>query len=233
MRTIAFDLDDTLYDRTEPLKQTFASFTPTKELRFNEILPIYHKYSDIAFEKVTNQQWTLEESYVYRIRKTLQEQNIGISEQDALAFQAMYTKNQDRIQLRPHIEEIIQYLQNKEIQTIIITNGPSTNQRKKVRQLGLEAYLSANEIIVSEEEGVAKPDVAIFKVAEKRFGFAKNEVWYVGDSFPMDIIGASQAGWKAIWLNPSRQEPVINSNPAEKTVYSTEALKEYLFQIIY
>ncbi|SHH42363.1 HAD family hydrolase [Virgibacillus chiguensis] len=230
MRTIAFDLDDTLYDRTEPLKQTFSSFRPTKELRFNEILPIYHKYSDIAFEKVTNQQWTLEESYVYRIRKTLQEQNIGISEQDALAFQAMYTKNQDRIQLRPHIEEIIQYLQNKEIQTIIITNGPSTNQRKKVRQLGLEAYFSAEDIIVSEEEAVAKPDPKIFQIAEERFSLTKNETWYIGDNFLIDIIGASQVGWKAIWLKPNHQKPQCNPNLAEKTVHSTEELKDYLLR---
>ncbi|MFU0789552.1 HAD family hydrolase [Cerasibacillus sp. JNUCC 74] len=232
MTIIAFDLDDTLYDRTLPLQKTFKEFSATKQLNFSQIYPIYQKNSDIGFEQVTRKRWTLEESYVFRIQETLQELNITITEQEALAFQAMYKNNQEHIELRPYIKEILDFLQDKGIQTLIITNGPSRNQRKKVKNLGLNNYFSDKEIIVSEEEHLAKPDQKIFELAEDRFRFTKQGAWYIGDNYQIDMIGAHQAGWTAVWLNPAKQLPANQPSVANKTVHTTEELKSYLFHVL-
>lgn len=37
-------------------------------------------------------------------------------------------------------------------------------------------------------------------------GVADSEVWFVGDSWANDVIGASDAGRVAIWFNPDRIE---------------------------
>ncbi|GIP63868.1 haloacid dehalogenase [Virgibacillus pantothenticus] len=235
MTIIAFDLDDTLYDRTLPLQKTFQEFTATKQFKFSQLYPVYQKYSDIGFEQVARKQSSLEQSHVFRIRETLREFNIGIDKQEALLFQTMYKNNQEKISLRPHIAEILRYLQQRGIQLLIITNGPSLHQRKKVRTLGLDAYFTDKEIIVSEEEGTAKPDRKIFNRAEERFQFSKQDAWYIGDNYPIDMVGAHQAGWSAVWLNLlnlTKQTPANDSNIATKTVYSTEELKHYLFHLL-
>jgi putative hydrolase of the HAD superfamily len=118
------------------------------------------------------------------------------------------------------------------IQTLIITNGPSRNQRKKVKNLGLNNYFSDKEIIVSEEEHLAKPDQKIFELAEDRFRFTKQGAWYIGDNYQIDMIGAHQAGWTAVWLNPAKQLPANQPSVANKTVHTTEELKSYLFHVL-
>ncbi|MDQ0174996.1 HAD family hydrolase [Bacillus chungangensis] len=232
MYTIVFDLDDTLYDRTQPLKKTLSEFDATKHLSFNQFYPIYQRNSDIGFDHVANNVWTLEESHIFRIQDTLLQLGISIDKLEALSFQNLYKSNQEHIELYPFITEILNDLKDNGIQTLIMTNGPSIHQRNKIKNLGLDHYFNDYEIIVSEEERMAKPDCKIFELAERKFKFDKNNAWFIGDSYPIDIVGAHNAGWRTIWLNCNHQLPSSSVNLATKTVYSTKELKNYLFHIL-
>lgn len=55
-------------------------------------------------------------------------------------------------------------------------------------------------IIDSAIEGVEKPDPAIFRTALERLGLAAGEVVYVGDTWPVDVVGARNAGIQPIYL---------------------------------
>lgn len=82
----------------------------------------------------------------------------------------------------------------------LITNGPSGIQREKIRRLALEAHFPV--ILVSEEEGVWKPDREIFARALARAGGIRPEdAVYVGDSPEHDIAGAQAAGLMTVWVN--------------------------------
>ena len=185
--TIVFDLDDTLYDRTQPLQKAFLDFDPAKNIPFDGFLKIFTQNSDIAFERVKDAIWTLEESHIYRIKDTLAQLEVTINEGQAQAFQRSYQHHQHHIELYPNILEILDFLQEKKIQTLIITNGPVKHQRTKIKNLGLDPYFKLEQILVSGEEGIAKPDVRIFRQAEERFYFHKNNAWYIGDSYHNDI----------------------------------------------
>ena len=128
--------------------------------------------------------------------------------------------------------DIIGYLNRKEhIRTFIITNGPPENQRKKIDYLGLDKYFSKEQIIVSGEESVAKPNPKLFRIAEERFQINREKVWYIGDSYENDIIGAYQAGWKSIWIDhQNRSEVLQDGNLATVTVKSPAELKEYILK---
>jgi putative hydrolase of the HAD superfamily len=229
MRTVVFDLDDTLYDRTQPLFKGFTNFEPARDLSFADFHKIYTKNSDIGFEQFTGGKWSLEESHIFRIKETLHEMGIDISSEQAQSFQASYQHFQHNIELYPSIVEILDFLHERKIQTLIITNGPSAHQRNKIKNLGLEPYFTPNEVIISDEVGIAKPDRGIFKLAEERFHIDRNHAWYIGDSYSADMMGASNAGWNTIWFNKNKELDLHPSYLPTKTVSSTSELKEYLF----
>lgn len=229
--TVAFDLDDTLYDRTQPLKKALSDFPLTKDLSFDAFYEVYQEISEIAFEKAQEGIWTLEESHIFRFQETLKKLGIAISAREALDLQGQYNRNQQHIELLPHIKEIFDFLHAKEIQTIILTNGPSTNQRAKIKNLGLHTYFRREEVIVSGEVNIAKPDLRIFELAERKFHLDKKRTWFVGDSYENDIVGADKAGWHTIWFNQNQSAEKDLSVLPTKTVQSTRELKEYILTL--
>ena len=52
------------------------------------------------------------------------------------------------------------------------------------------------DVVVSGEEGVAKPDPAIFAIAERRFGRAPGELFFTDDN-PANAAAAIARGWQA------------------------------------
>ena len=69
-------------------------------------------------------------------------------------------------------------------------------------QCGLDNAFSF--IVLSQDYGVKKPDAEIFRIALEKSGCSKDEMLHVGDSLEEDVIGASKAGIKCIWLNRSQ-----------------------------
>ncbi|HTA45012.1 MAG TPA: HAD family hydrolase [Bryobacteraceae bacterium] len=79
----------------------------------------------------------------------------------------------------------------------IITNGRVSIQERKIRQLGLMELF--DEVLISEREGVRKPDARIFARALDRLGVRADRAWYVGDHPDTDIRGAFDAGLTPVW----------------------------------
>lgn len=230
MIAIAFDLDDTLYNREAPLKYAASYFPPTKDLPFDIFNGEFKKYREIAFEKIVKQELTYQESRIYRIQAALRSLGISITEKDAKEFQDLYCHYLQQIELSPHIQEILDFLYRKNIKTIIITNGSSNYQRRKIKNLGLERYFDYEDIFVAGELNVAKPDLRIFRFAEAKFQLNPIHTWMIGDEFQADIVGAAKAGWNTIWLNQYRESPQSTIVP-NKIVHSTYELKKFLFML--
>ena len=87
----------------------------------------------------------------------------------------------------------------------IVTNG-SRNQRTKCRTTGLSELTST--VIISEEQGYAKPDPRIYRDALTALGLASPEaVLFVGDNPVTDIDGARAFGMRTAWVNRGREFP--------------------------
>lgn len=82
----------------------------------------------------------------------------------------------------------------------IITNGDSRTQRPKLSQLGLDDG-SFNEIFVSGEHGIWKPDPRIFELALAATGTSASESLMIGDNPYTDIAGANASGMLSLWIN--------------------------------
>ena len=58
-------------------------------------------------------------------------------------------------------------------------------------------------VIDSGRVGVSKPDPAIFRLAADALGLPPTSCLYVGDLYPVDVIGARSAGMGAILVDPA------------------------------
>jgi putative hydrolase of the HAD superfamily len=65
-------------------------------------------------------------------------------------------------------------------------------------RLGLESFF--DEILISGQLGVRKPDPAIFAELTRRFRLTPEAIMFVGDELQTDIRGARTAGLRTVWM---------------------------------
>jgi HAD superfamily hydrolase (TIGR01509 family) len=79
----------------------------------------------------------------------------------------------------------------------VITNGGSEAQRRKFHAAGLEQVIPLDQVWISAEVGMAKPDPAIFLLASSQLKVTLAECLFIGDHEPHDLAGAVAAGMRA------------------------------------
>lgn len=105
--------------------------------------------------------------------------------------------NFDQFQLpMPGSREVLEDLK-KQYQLGVLSNGDSKSQHAKITFLGLDDLF--DEVIVSGDYGIQKPDVRIFQKAAEIMGLECSEIAMIGDTYFTDIIGAIRAGMKPVW----------------------------------
>ncbi|MEV0620511.1 HAD family hydrolase [Nonomuraea sp. NPDC050404] len=85
---------------------------------------------------------------------------------------------------------------------VVVTNGRTSQQRKKLRNTGLDEIVHGWAI--SEEVGHAKPDRQIFEAAAAAAGSSLQDAWMIGDSAQNDIGGAHGLQMQSIWISAGR-----------------------------
>jgi len=77
--------------------------------------------------------------------------------------------------------------------------GSITNGVANLEVVGMAQHFKVS--LAAATFGRAKPDAAIFLAACEALGVAPAEAVYVGDDLQLDVVGAQQAGMRAVWLN--------------------------------
>jgi putative hydrolase of the HAD superfamily len=86
----------------------------------------------------------------------------------------------------------------------LITNGSVRMQNGKLECLALEPAF--HTVLISQAEGVSKPDPEIFRRALERLDTMADRSVFVGDHPEVDVAGARGAGMKGIW----RRDPAVS-----------------------
>jgi putative hydrolase of the HAD superfamily len=77
--------------------------------------------------------------------------------------------------------------------------GSISNGVADLEVIGLAGHFKVS--LAAARFGRAKPDPAIFLAACAALEVAPGEAVYVGDDLQLDVVGAQQAGLRAVWLN--------------------------------
>lgn len=131
---------------------------------------------------------------------------VGVTDQDAAAeaFRLHTGIEGARFALYPEAADVLAQLRARGIRIAIITNGPSGLQRSKLAAVGIADGFDA--VIVSGEQGVQKPDPAIFALAVDQLGVTAEEALHIGDNQVADVTGARGAGLTAVWIDRTGAE---------------------------
>ena len=94
----------------------------------------------------------------------------------------------------------------------LITNGIPEVQRPRIRRSGFDRFFPV--VVISGEEGVAKPAAPIFEVAMRRMGQPdRREVLLIGDSLTSDVRGGVDFGLDTCWYNPVGEDRADGPEP--------------------
>lgn len=83
--------------------------------------------------------------------------------------------------------------------TLGIISNWDLSARNVIEQNGMTDYF--DEIIISAEVGVEKPDSRIFQLALEKFKVPSKQVLYIGDNYYDDIVGSSRLNMDSVLVN--------------------------------
>lgn len=88
---------------------------------------------------------------------------------------------------------------------LLLTNGSPDLQNTKL-EITPELAPYFEQIVISGAFGRGKPDPSIFEHALSLLELDKDQALMVGDNLMTDILGASRAGIKSVWINRHDKE---------------------------
>ncbi len=206
---IFFDLDHTIWDFDRNAEETLNELYETYNLKGLGL----HSCSDFitAYTENNHQLWadyhlgkiTKDFLRAERFSKTFIQ--LGIRP-DAVPnqFEDDYVAiSPTKTNLFEGAEQVLSYLQEK-YTLHIISNGFKETTLTKMRLSNLNPYFE--NVIISEDVGVNKPNPLIFKYALEKAKAGKEESIMIGDSLEADIYGALKFGIEAIFFNPLEKD---------------------------
>lgn len=105
----------------------------------------------------------------------------------------------------------------------IIANQP-LGTAARLERYGLLPYLSV--VASSAEEGVSKPDPALFRTALERAGCPPERALMVGDRLDNDIVPAKALGMKTLWVRQGFWRHAAPQAPEETPDFTVWSLQE-------
>lgn len=209
---LVFDLDDTLYSKQQVFLTALKKCYPTFSTDL-DVYKIYQEKSEIAFELFTKEQITLEENHFSRVESTLSSLGLDSSKESILHFKETYQYVMDHIELDKDWDHFFDKVTSHST-LVLLTNGPTSHQSKKIASLGLEKWFDTSRIFISETTGVPKPLPEAFKNVERLFpDVSTNDFWMIGDDLINDIEGAKNRNWNAIYFKFGEEKSTLTPKP--------------------
>lgn len=232
---VFFDLDDTLYDQAEPFAYAVEKVVgPVPHATPADLFETSRRYSQEIFSALRNHERPTREMYIRRMQRTLAAYGVAIDEKTALALQHVYgTQSKDAMKLKPEMERTLDWCASHALRGLgIVTNGREAPQRQKIEILGLGRWISADNVFISDSVGCAKPSPEIFEMALRHMEADPTRSLYIGDAFPIDVLGAHSVHMPVIWFNHRLRQAPTDQFPAEHEVHTVAELEELVKKIV-
>lgn len=203
-RHIFFDLDHTIWDFDKNAEETLQE------------LFVIHKLKDIGlhspelfietYTRNNHRLWAryhvgeITKDYLREARFKSTFLDLGVHpDLVPVGFEDEYVKLcPTKTNLFPDAHEVLTYLKSKYV-LHLISNGFRESTEIKIAGSNIGNYF--DQVIISENVGVNKPDPKIFQHALDVSGAKKEESLMIGDSIEADVRGALSFGMDAIFFN--------------------------------
>jgi YjjG family noncanonical pyrimidine nucleotidase len=202
---VFFDLDHTLWDYETNSRETLYDLYHDRDLEGKGVWS-FDRFFD-EFRRVNLELWDQYDAGLIDSQVIRRERFIKIfaafSIKDALLSEqishAYLSTCPTKGNLMPHAMDVLNYLKEKYILTII-TNGFEEIQSTKIASSQITPYF--NHVITSQKAGARKPSKSIFDYALQLNGATCHQAIMIGDNVVADIGGARAASIDAVFFNP-------------------------------
>lgn len=203
IRTVLFDLDGTLLDRDASVKM----FIESQYHRINKWVGHVPKSEYInRFIELDNRGYVWKDK-VYQ--QLVQEFNVSEITWEELLEDYVENFKSYCVPFSNLIRSL-EELKKQNVMLGIITNGFGQFQMDNICALGIEEYFET--ILVSEWEGLKKPNPRIFHRALHKLGVRANESLFVGDHPFNDVKAAQEVGMIGIWKRDEHWSSSIDAD---------------------
>jgi len=201
---LIFDADGTLFDFH--LGETTALQQTTRKHGFE-----YSSHLHGVYERISAELWgqfergeiTLKHLRVTRFDRLFSKLEIEV-EPESFNIDFMEALGQ-QTQLLPGAEAVVRDLSSR-FRLLLATNGIAVVQRPRFARSSIRKYFE--DVVISDEIGVAKPQTGFMEEAFFRMGDPpRSEVLMIGDSLSSDIAGGVNFGIDTCWFNPNGLSP--------------------------
>ena len=203
-RAIFFDADDTIFDYHAGEEAAFARTAEAFGLgdRTGEARERYRVHNAAVWRALEEGRITQDALKVERFRLLLADMGCDTASAADMGYHYL-DRLAEQTQLLAGAEEVVARAAEKFI-LVLVTNGLTTVQRRRFAAAPVTRHFE--DILISEELGVAKPDPAIFTPALEKHRLGGEDVLLVGDSTTSDMPAARNAGMDFCWVNPAGAE---------------------------
>jgi 5'-nucleotidase len=205
IRAALFDLDDTLFDHRgcahDALSAVYESQSCFHSMTFAELEEVHADFLEQLHAQVMLGRVSVDAARIERFQRLLHAAGANAAGDDAAALAVLYRDTYRQRRRAVAGAAALMAAVRRHVPIGVVSNNVLDEQQEKLRICGLDQF--ADELVVSAEVGVSKPDPEIFRVAMNRLGVSAQQTVMVGDSWAADIEGARAAGIRAIWFNPT------------------------------
>jgi len=129
------------------------------------------------------------------------------------------------------IEGFLAFLKERKIRTGVISNITYCGEvvEERINNLLPDHYFEF--IIATSEYMFRKPNKRIFELALEKAGLQPEDVWYIGDNYLCDVVGARNAGIFPIWYIGANADP--RGEDDVLTISHWDELQRQIEELIY
>ena len=122
------------------------------------------------------------------------------------ALAGMYQTTESHWQLAPDAGVVLAQLQQQGYRLGLISNAANAdNANRLIDRFNLRGFFEV--ILISAVEKIRKPDSRIYARALNHLGVSAERALMVGDTLTADILGAQNAGLRAVWITTRADHP--------------------------
>ena len=99
---------------------------------------------------------------------------------------------------------MLAYLRSLNLPLGVVSNSSFTTRTLCLQLASLDLLSPFQFVMSSADYVIRKPHRAIFLTAAAKLGIEPADIWFIGDTFEADIVGASNAGMTPVWYNRKR-----------------------------
>ena len=202
IKNLIFDLDNTLYDFSSVWKLSnklvFEYLGYDKLTTYEEFFKRYKRINNELVEKIHSGDLKIIDLRNERLIATLADYNVKLTKEDCdYYYKKQFEFILDAISPNKKLNSILEEL-SRNYKLIILTNGKSHEQRKKLKKLQLEDLF---KVYISEEVHISKPKPQAFLNVLEKEGIKAEETVMIGDSLFHDIEPAKKLGMATCLVN--------------------------------